>query len=325
MRMILIFTERDSLKRSFAAITAEIVFCMSVLCFTGCQENTTDNKDDSTYSIVCTFFAQYDWINNIISEAENVSVSLICDNGTDLHSYQMTARDMLDISSCDLLIVIGGESDKWAQDAGKASGVKVVSLTELAQVDINEHLHEQDNTEDIHGDEHLWLSVKKAKELTDKLSEIICSEVQNDSIKNQAEEYIKKLDELDMEYEKACSRENGVLVVADRFPFAHLAKDYNIECFAAFDGCSADTDAGFETVIELAGIVDENNLKYVIVTENSDKKTARAVIDSTREKNAEILVLDSMQSLTENDIKGGAGYIGIMEENLRVISTAFES
>lgn len=313
------------MRRKVKAITVVVVFCILAMCFAGCNGNIPQGKEDSTYNIVCTFFAQYDWIKNITDEADNINVSLLCENEADLHSYQMTAKDMLNISSCDLLVVIGGESDKWATDAAKASGVKVVSLIELAEINTHEYLHEEDHDEHLHNDEHVWLSAKKAKDIVCKLADIICRELEDDSITKQAEKYIEKLEELDVKYEQVCSKGKNVMVVADRFPFAHMAEDYNIECFAAFPGCSADSAASFETVIELAGVVDENDLKYVIVTENSDKKIAQAVINSTRQKKVDILVLNSMQSLTKKDIEGTAGYLDIMEKNLKALSSAFES
>ena len=313
------------MKRNLKAITMVVVFCISVFCFAGCKVDNTAAEEKGTYNIVCTFFAQYDWIKNITDGSEDINVSLICDNGMDLHSYQMTAEDMLAISTCDLLVTIGGESDIWAQKAANASGAKLVSLTELAGISDNEHHHKEEHDEHLHNDEHVWLSVNKAKDIVYNLAEIICKDVENDSIKKHAEEYIKKLEELNAKYEDVCSGKNNVMVVADRFPFAHMAEDYNIECFAAFPGCSADTDASFETVIELADAVDKYGLKYVIVTETSDKKTAEAVIKSTKDKDSEILVLDSMQSLTSGDIENKTGYLDFMERNLEVLSIAFES
>lgn len=301
-----------------------LITTVGLLC--GCTQNLQDeDKSDDTYKIVCTFFAQYDWIKNITDGIDDISVSLLCDNGTDMHSYQMTAGDMLEISQCDMLVCIGGESDKWAKEAALSSGVKYISLMDLLGMSEHSHNHDEEENEahiiNEENDEHVWLSPKKADILVTELSKVIQSGYshETDEILVKAQEYCKNLQELDSKYAEVCENAGvNVMVVADRFPFSHLVHDYGVECYAAFPGCSADTNAGFQTIIELAGAVDSNLLKYVVVTENSDMKTANAVISATQNKNQQICVLDSMQSVVYKD-KTDVSYIDIMGKNLEVL------
>lgn len=308
----------------YISVLAVMVIAAYVLC--GCTKNLqNENKSDDTYKIVCTFFAQYDWIKNSTDGIDDISVFLLCDNGTDMHSYQMTAGDMLEISQCDMLVCVGGESDKWAKEAALSSGVKYISLMDLLGMSEHSHNHDEEKNEahiiNEENDEHVWLSPKKADVLVTELSKIIQSDysTETEEILVKAQEYCKKLQGLDSKYADACENAGvNVMVFADRFPFSHLAHDYGIECYAAFPGCSSDTNAGFETIIRLAEIMDNNLLKYVVVTENSDMKTANAVISATQNKNQQICVLDSMQSVVCKD-KTDVSYIDIMEKNLEVL------
>ena len=311
------------MKKTFKYMIAVILIINAwLLC--GCKQNLQDkDTNDDTYEIVCAFFAQYDWIKNITYGIDNINVSLLCDNGTDLHSYQMTAEDMLKILQCDMLVCVGGESDAWAKEASLLGEAKYISLIELLGVSEHTFDHCQEGSHAINeeNDEHVWLSPKKASVAVTELSKLIQSDYpcQTDEILFMTQEYCKKFEELDREYESVCENANvNVMVIADRFPFWHLVHDYGIECYAAFPGCSADTNAGFETIIELAKEVDNNSLKYVVVTENSDMKTANAVISATQNKNQQICVLDSMQTVISKD-NPDVSYIDIMEKNLEVL------
>ena len=138
-----------------------------------------------------------------------------------------------------------------------------------------------------------------------------------------AAEYIKKLDALDKEYIAAVSEaKHDTLVFGDRFPFGYMTDDYGLSYYAAFEGCSAETEASFETVAFLAGKLDELGLNCVMTIDGSDKRIAQTIIESSENKDRKILTLDSMQSTTMKDIKDGASYYGIMESDLGVLKEA---
>ena len=144
-----------------------------------------------------------------------------------------------------------------------------------------------------------------------------------DLFQSNATRYTQCLDELDKEYQLAVDEsKNKILVFADRFPFSPMTEDYGITCYAAFPGCSAESEASFETVANLASAIDENNLDYVFVTDNSGLDLAKTVIENTLKKNQQILSLNSMQTVTEADLKSGLSYLNIMEENLETLKIA---
>lgn len=316
------------MKRFIKTISVIFITALAFFAFASCESKS---ESDGKINVVCTVFPQYDWTKSIIGDADGVKLSLICKSGTDIHSYQPTADDIIAISGCDLLICIGGEADKWAIDTAKSRGIATVSLLDALGDDIHaedeaslaeEHHHDHDHGEA--SDEHIWLSLKNAIRFTEIISaKLSAIDGENaEAYRKNAEAYSNALSELDGRYEAVCSNaKNKVMVVADRFPFIYLTGDYGIKCFAAFPGCSSDTDATPKTIITLADAVDEYGLDCIAVTENTTGKTANAVISNTKSKNQRIITLDSMQSVSEKDIKNGETYLKIAERNL----TAFET
>lgn len=307
-----------------------------ILPYSGCSNK---KSDDGKIKIVCTIFPQYDWVRNIVGDTEKIELILINKSGTDMHSYQATAADIANISSCDLLIYVGGESDKWVGDSLKNAVNKDMKTLNLIGI-LGDRAKEEelaegmqgDEAESDHGheneteyDEHIWLSVKNAAFLCEKIAAGIAeldSENRNKYIEN-AEKYIASLNSLDYGYSAAVSgASRRTVLFADRFPFRYLTDDYGIGYYAAFPGCSAETEASFETISFLAGITDRESLPYVLVLENSDTRIAQTVINASESKSAGILVMNSLQSVTEKDIAAGVTYISVMTANLETLKTA---
>lgn len=301
-----------------------IILC---LLFAGCVEK--DTSADERMSIVCTAFPQYDIVKNLCFDVPDTDITLIASNGTDIHSYQPSAADIIRISEADLVICIGGESDKWAREAAKNANVNAVLLTESVP-GAQEHSHEANTPHNEHDHEalcvydaeHIWLSVKDTIAITEKIKNVLCSADNQNSeayIKNAAV-FSEALSELDKEFEALIrEKDGGFVVVADRFPFSNLFCDYGIGYEAAFPGCSAETDAGFDTVIRLSGAVKEHGLSHIAVCENSDKSLAVSVAENAGLPQENIVTLHSLQSVTENDLENGTTYISLMRENLEAL------
>ena len=298
------------------------------------QQNTTKLK------IVATTFPQYDWIREIIGKDNtNVDLQLLMKNGGDLHSYQPTAGDIANIADANLFVYVGGESDEWVDDALKEKtnkDMKVVNMMQTLGDDIDEEEeglekesedHDHDH-EEIEYDEHVWLSLKRAqkivKAIADELGELDSTNAKK--YQENAEAYIAKLAALDKSYESTVNTvKNKTWIFADRMPFHYLAKDYGITTYAAFNGCSTETNASFNTIVSLAKYADELGIKHIMTIEGSDKKLAKAVIENTTDKNQDILTLNSLQSVSQSDIDKGLTYYGAMEENLKVLAQSFNT
>lgn len=280
---------------------------------------------------------------NILGEnASDADVVMLLNSGADLHSYQPTADDIMKISTSDVFIYIGGESDEWVEDALSTAANKnmiVLNLLDILGDDAKEeelvegmqetehdHEHEEEHEEGEY-DEHIWLSLRNAEVLVNSISKVLQSADQEhaaDYEKNTAA-YVGQLNELDQKYKDAVSASSyDTLLFGDRFPFRYLTADYGLSYYAAFAGCSAETEASFETVVFLAKKMDELDLHAIIALESSDQKLAETIIRNTESKDQKVLVMDSMQSATLKDAANGITYLSIMEKNLEVLRQALE-
>ena len=288
--------------------------------------------------IVTTIFPEYDWVREILGDkADHAEVTMLLDNGVDLHSYQPTADDIIKISDCDLFIYVGGESDGWVEDALKEATNKEMQVINLLDV-LGEQVKEEEVVEGMEAeeeesededepeyDEHVWLSLKNAETLcsaiTDALEEI--DPANKDAYATNAASYLEKLAALDGEYQTVVDNAaRKTVLFGDRFPFRYLVDDYGLSYYAAFAGCSAETEASFETISFLAGKVDELGLPCVLTIEGAQHKIAETIVQNTAEKNQSILMLDSMQSTTSTDVANGTTYLSVMESNLDVLKQA---
>lgn len=319
---------------------------MLVGALAGCGKQNDTNQTDKL-SIVTTIFPEYDWVREILGDkADNAEITMLLDNGVDLHSYQPTADDIVKISDCDLFIYVGGESDEWVEDALRNAAnrnMKVINLLEVLgdsvkteeivegmqeeeheHEDAEEHEHEdaEEHEHEEEADEHVWLSLKNAKMLVRVISKAL-QELDPDSkdiYAANADAYVKKLSALDAEYQTAVdAASNKTILFGDRFPFRYLVDDYGLRYYAAFVGCSAETEAGFETISFLAKRVDEWKLPCVLTIEGAQHKIAETIVRNTTAKNQRVLTMDSMQSTTSKDVKNGTTYLSVMEKNLSVL------
>lgn len=297
-------------------------------------------QDDSAASnklnIVTTIFPAYDWVREILgAETDRAEITTLLDSGVDLHSYQPTVDDIVKISDCDLFLYVGGESDGWVDDALKNApnkDRKVIRLLDVlgdsakaeetvAGMQEEEHDHE----EEAEYDEHIWLSLKNAQVLVAAISEALqeTDPARKDTYAANAAAYVEKLSALDSEYRAAVdSGKYKTLLFGDRFPFRYLADDYGLDYYAAFPGCSAETEASFETVSFLAGKMDALGLPCVLTIEGTQHKIAETIVQNTAQKNQQVLTMDSMQAVTANDAASGVSYLSIMEKNLSVLKKA---
>lgn len=294
----------------------------------------------SKKSIVCVTYPEYDWVMNILGEQTAAfDVILLQNNGTDLHSYQPSVKDIARISSSDLFIYVGGESEKWVEKVISNSRNKnqiVVNMMEalgdkVREEEIVEGMQAEENDEESEDeaeyDEHIWLSLKNAIVLTNIISEKIqrLDSANNQFYKKNTENYVSQLSALDEEYIKTISTSNKkTILFGDRYPFRYLSDDYDMKYYAAFLGCSAESEASFETIVFLAKKVDDLDLDAVLTIEKSDKKIAKTIVANTKSKNQQILELDSMQSITQNDIKNGRTYLSAMKNNLQVLKASLK-
>ena len=342
------------------AIFVAALFAL-VTCNDAPQNNTTK---ESKLSVVTTIFPEFSWAKSILGDQTNsVDLALLIKNGIDLHSFKPTAQDIAKIASADMVIYVGGESDEWIEKALEATPkkgrteinlmkvlgdrVKAEEVVEGMQAEeehehhhgehAEEHEHEHHDEhaeehehhhhdEEVENDEHVWLSLKNAEIIVNKIAEELSKlDAAHATVyKQNADAYIAQIQSLDKEYREAVNgAARKTVLFGDRFPFRYLVDDYGIKYYAAFVGCSAESEASFETIAFLAGKMDAESLPVIFTIENSNDKIAKAVLAASKNsKSAQILSINSMQSITEAQIAGGIDYLSLMKSNLDVLKKA---
>ena len=321
------------------------VFLLTFVLLVSCTV-TCVGAETNKINIVTTIFPIYDWVREVIgNNTSHVNITLLLDNGVDLHSYQPAAQDILVISTADLFIYVGGESDEWVEDVLHSAmnpNLKAMNLVEIMGEDIKteeivegmEHDHDHDREEHDHeeseehedeADEHVWLSLRNAGKLTKIIADML-SGIDPDYAeyyRANAAAYIGKLADLDAQYTETVNGSvHKTLLFGDRFPFRYLADDYSLTYYAAFTGCSAESEASFETIVFLAGKNNELGLPAVLTIEHPKTRIAETIVQATSTKDQKILVLDSMQGTTAADIQAGMTYLSVMASNLEVLKEA---
>ena len=314
----------------FRKLLAAVIGLALTVSAAGCSK--TQKAPSKGIRVVCATAPLYDWTRKITEGTDVKDLSLIIGNGTDLHSFQPSAKDIISIKNADVLIYVGGESDGWIRDALKETANKdqqVVCLMDvLKDATVEEEVvegmqredEEEGGEEGPEYDEHVWMSLRLTRRSCKAIEEAIEKVSAKDAskLKSNLDAYDAKLAELDKRYEEMVkSARLDTIVVCDRYPFRYLAEDYKLKYSAAFVGCSAETEASFETVKFLADKVKALDPKAVLIIENSDGKLAKTVLDTAGKSDVKVEVLDSMQSCGKD-----LDYLKTMTGNLEKLKAA---
>ena len=333
-------------KNRLCEVVVKIFFKLFSVCallsflgiFTACKgEGKSEAAGKGKIKIVVTTFPVYDWVCDIVKD--KADVELLINSGADLHSWNPSAKDIIKVTGkdTDLFVYIGGESDFWVSKLipqMEANGVQYFSIMKnnvelLEPMEEHNHNHEEsegEESEDFNPDEydeHIWLSLKRVPLFIESIAEKI-SEVDEENSDFYLMNATLIASEKNALYEKYCSEiekcTNKTIVLADRNPFVYLSCDLGLEIYAAFHGCSADTEASFDVVLELVKIIEEKNLSAVACCYIKNR-LAETVNNAVKSRDLNVVVLDSMQG----KIQDKQTYDSIMTENLKKIKLALES
>lgn len=310
---------------------------LSLLC--GCNGNRENLQEENhKIKIVTTMFPEYDWVMNILGDnPAGAQVSMLLDKGVDLHSYQPSVDDIYSITTCDVFIYTGGASDRWVEDAlaqSRNEDMIVINLLDYAgdylrqEEDVpggEKEREQEEQEEEPEYDEHIWLSLKASGKLVAAIEEALeKADPENSSYyRKNCDSYVKKLTDLDNRYQQVvASSRLHTLIFGDRFPFRYMIEDYGLSYYAAFSGCSAETQASFETLTGLSKQTDKEGVKALLIIDGSDGLVAKTIANTTLNKHLKILRIDSMQSINRRDLDAGISYLKIMRDNLQVLKEA---
>lgn len=321
--------------KKFGWIFGALSLVLFTIFFVGCNDTEKSGAaKGKKLSVVTTIYPEYAWVKEILgARVDSLDLVLLVKNGMDLHSFNPSAKDIATIANADVVVYVGGESDQWVAKALAATpkaGRVALNLMELLGdrvkeeevVEGMEHEHGEE-AEEVENDEHVWLSLKNAEILVRQLAEAVAKldTAHATEYHMNAALYIAKVSALDAQYRATVENaERKVILVGDRFPFRYLVDDYGLKYYAAFVGCSAESEASFETVAFLANKMDSLLLPAILTIDGGDGKIAQAVLTASKKsKDAPVLTLNSMQSVTEEQINSGVDYLSMMQDNLEVL------
>lgn len=299
---------------------------------TGCGVKQ-EEPDDGKLKIVTTIFPQYDFVRAITGGTGAVNVRMLLSPGEEVHSYEPTPLDIKEIQNCDLFIYVGAENDVWVDRILENMGdkrpetLRLVDLTETVAEEsvegmMEEKGHDHEESREEEADEHVWTSPAKAAEITEAIAQKMAEldPANADDYLANAQDYEAKILDLDAQFRQiAENAERKILVFGDRFPIRYFAEGYGLDYFAAFSGCSSESEPSASTLAFLIDKVREEEIPVVFSIEFSNGNIARAICEST---GAVQRTYNSCHNVTKEQMENGATYVSLMSENLETIREA---
>lgn len=311
-----------------------IITLISIGLFSSCaMPKSKITESENKLNIVTTIFPQYDFARQVAGK--HAEVNMLLKPGAESHSFEPTPQDIKKIQNADIFIYTGGENDTWVEDILSSMGDKKPETIKLLDcvptvteeiVDGMEHEHDEkdedkhDHEEEI--DEHVWTSPKNAILIVEKIEKVLSDKDKKNSKQylDNSVAYINKLKTLDNKFKEiAKSGKRKTILFGDRFPFRYFADDYGLKYFAAFSGCSTESEASAATVAFLTNKVKEEQIPVVFTIEFSNGKIADSICDATGAKK---LTLHSCHNVSADEFASGVSYFSIMEQNLEPLKEA---
>ena len=314
------------MKRISALMLSAVMIFLLVSC-------SAPTKKESNISIISSVFPSYDFVRQITKGVDGVSNSMLIIPGTEPHSYEPGVRDMAQIKESSLFIYLGGESDEWVEslldtfDEDEINTLRMTDCVPLLSEEEKEGMqsgeeHHSDVAAEGENDEHVWTSPKNAVLISEAIKDRLC-EIDGENAEKYTsnfENYRSELLMLDADFRDAFA-ESAVLMVADRFPFRYLAAEYGFDYYAAFPGCSTESDPSAATMAFLENKTRETDARAVFYTEFSSQKVADTLCEATGAKK---LMLHSCHNVSLSDFESGATYLSLMKQNLKNIQEALK-
>ena len=304
--------------RLLSAVLAALMIIMLSGCGSAPQASA---GEEQKLKVVSTIFAPYDFTRAIAGS--DISLTMLLPPGSEMHSYEPTPQDIITIQNCDVFIYVGGESDSWVKDilaSVDTSRMKVISLmdcVETVQEEVVEGMQaeKEEASDEPEYDEHVWTSPRNAMLITQKISDALAAadSAHANDYKANTEQYLAKLSALDSEFEGiVAGAKRDVMVFADRFPLRYFAEAYGLKYYAAYPGCSSESEPSADTVSFLINKVKSEQIPAVFYIELSNQQMADTVCAETGAKK---LMFHSCHNVTKDDFKNGVTYLALMEQN----------
>lgn len=302
------------MKRLIAAL---LCLCL-MLC--GCTAQPEKPHDETKLQIVCTSFPAYDFAREIAGD--RAELTLLIKPGSEVHSYEPTPKDMIRIQESDLFICNGGESEQWAKTiiTPELNTIYMMDCVDTVEESADGIYNAEDGEPEL--DEHVWTSPLNAIKISEEICNALCKlDADNaEEYKMNFAAYKAQLMALDREFRQVIKNSGKhTLVFADRFPMRYFALEYGLDCYAAFPGCSSDTEPSAKTVAYLIDRVREDKIPAVLYMEFSNQKMADVICEDTGCKK---LPFYSAHSVSAEQFEQGVSYLDLMRINLNSLKEA---
>ena len=301
-------------------IVAALLLTLLLLC-------TSCGQESESYDIVATIFPGYDFARSLAGD--DLSIKQLLPPGAESHSYEVSARDIIAIQKCKIFICVGGESERWVDSILESMDEKPRVIRMMDCVDVlgeeikegmeHDHGHSDHDHREGKYDEHVWTSPKNAALIAQVLRDAMAEEFPElaDSVRSNADSYVGKILELDSRFESLFSKKDDTcLIFGDRFPLRYFVERYGIDYYAAFPGCSADSEASASTVAILINKIKEIGAPTVFYIEFSNHVIAESIAESTGVGTAQF---NTCHNVSKKQLDEGATYLSLMEENYRTM------
>ena len=300
----------------------KIKIILLILLLVGCTKTNEEKK----INIISTSFPGYDFARAITKNIDDVNVKMLLKPGAEMHDYEPTPKDIINIEKSNMFIYVGGDSDEWVKkiikkiNPKKTKIIKLMDLTNITYEEEVEGMEEEHHEEEY--DEHVWTSPVNAIKITESLEkEIIKIDKQNkEKYEKNSNKYKNELNKIDTEIRQIIDNsKRKELIFGDRFPLKYFTDEYNLKDYAAFKGCSEQTEASARTIAFLINKVKEDNIPVVFSIELSNKKLAEEIAKQT---NTKVLEFHSAHNISKEDFKNEITYIDIMNKNIKALREA---
>lgn len=312
-----------SMKRNIKIIIALIITLVASLGMIAFL--THKNTEDKKFSIVTTNFSAYDFARAVAGD--QAQIKMLLKPGVDMHGYEPSPEDIIDIENCSLFIYTGGESDEWIEgileNTHNINTLRMMDVVKPVEEETVEGMEsEEEDKAEVEYDEHVWTSLRNAQLIIDaiqnRLSEIYPDE--RASFAQNSANYKAKLADLDQKFQSIVDNSpRRTLVFGDRFPLRYFVDDYNLEYFAAFPGCSEQNEASSKTISYLVNKIKTEEIPVVLKIELTSDDIAQTIANET---GAKVLVFSAAHNISAEDFENGRTYADIMEANLAVLEEA---
>ncbi len=302
-----------------------------------CNQAKTDVKTNETakpeavkkVSIVCTNFPAYDFARQIVKE--DADVQMLLKPGAESHTYEPTPEDLITIQNSNMFVYVGGDSDAWvdgvldSMDNSKRTIFKLMDQVKTVEEETVEGMEEnesEEEEEEAEMDEHVWTSPANAATIVEKMAQAIAQiDPQNQAAYEQnAQAYIEKINDLDAQFHEVIDHaKRKEIIVGDRFPFRYFCDEFGLSYYAAFPGCSTDTQPSAKTVAFLIDKVKADQIPVVFHIELSNPQMADSIAEATGAKS---MLLNAVHNVTDEDFNQGATYVSLMEKNVEALKEA---